>query len=115
MRTMSACCFTEYAKSPGCAIRDRSHTIARELLRKSGRGARSNFRMLWKSRANGDAIVEQEGKSGQARTWPSAAKQDAAYKLQPCSRRRRPEYLLPDIQARSSFSLGARTSRMRNR
>src|SRR3954470_3255940 len=46
MRTMSACCFTEYAKSPGCAMLLSFWIVQEELERKKDSG---NLAKLWKS------------------------------------------------------------------
>src|SRR3954469_24739126 len=44
MRTMSACCFTEYAKSPGCAMRLRSHTNSMGIVTQNRKWRTANCR-----------------------------------------------------------------------
>src|SRR3954471_4620938 len=101
MRTMSACCFTEYAKSPGCAMLLSFWIVREELERKKDSG-------------NQGRIVEKRARSLlQARCW--TIESAAAWAFRPQKPESLATRLRPAKLRGSGSSSDVRTSRRRSK
>src|SRR5206468_709885 len=98
MRTMSACCFTEYAKSPGCAMLLSFWIVREELKRKKDSGNRGRIvekraRSLLQARCellnrrpHGHSACENQDDLQHDRTQPDANDQVLLGVLELCER-----------------------------